>query len=166
MKAIWTRAGDASCEAIDMKWLRSPYLRFGLLGLIMAVVNGCAAVNPASATLQPVGPGSVTIKDKSPATGYLMVYTAIVEPNIVPDTMFAPHMGYTIRDRRGNFVRDVRNHIGAWDETPDLVNLPPGHYTVLAKTETGNNLVVPVIIKAQKTTSVNLEWREPGVAKN
>jgi len=137
---------------------------FGVFSPLLFAFGGCAA-NPATATLKPVGPVSTIVSDKASADGYLMVYTSIIEPNIVPDTMFAPHTGYTIRDRRGNFVRDVRNHIGAWDETPDRVSLPPGRYTVFAKSETGNDMIVPVIIKRAKTTSVDLEWREPGVAK-
>ncbi len=149
-----------------MKYMTFNDLRCGLIGLLIVTASGCALnpANPVSATLPPVGP--VTVKALAPADGYLMVYTAIIEPNIKPDTMFTPHTGYTIRDSRGAFVRDVRNHVGAWDETPDLVSLPPGRYTVLAKSETGNDLIVPVIIKREKTTSVDLEWREPGVARN
>jgi hypothetical protein len=37
---------------------------------------------------------------------------------------------------------------------------------VKALSATGNSLVVPVIVKLDRTTSVNLEWREPKFAVN
>jgi hypothetical protein len=143
-----------------MKPLPYNYLWLGL-GLATMATSGCTT-NEQALVLKPVGP-VVTIQRHAVPGGFLVVYTPIVEPKIFPDTMFAPHTGYEILDRQGNVVRTVRNHLGAWDETPDMVSLAPGKYTVKAESETGNPLVVPVIIKAGRTTSVNLEWREPTI---
>jgi hypothetical protein len=87
----------------------------------------------------------------------LIVATAVEEPNPDPATNFYPHIGYAIFDDHGAFVRNVRNHLGAWDEQPEHVSLLAGKYTVITKGESGEDLVIPVIIEAAKTTSVNLE---------
>jgi hypothetical protein len=51
----------------------------------------------------------------------------------------------------------VRNHVGAWDESPFRVSLPPGRYTIRAESEIDGDVSVPDIIKGAKTTVVNLQ---------
>ena len=137
----------------------------GLLGMMMIAGGGCAE-NQEAAVLKPVGPIAVHKRPPSEA-GFLVVYTAIEEPRINPDTMYAPHTSYVIYDSRGAFFQNVRNHVGAWDETPDRVILPPGKYTIKAESEMDGEVVVPIIIKPAKTTLVNLEpRREPDLASS
>ena len=134
-------------------------LRAGIYAVVILAGGGCA--EPRVASLPPVGPvpGPGVAAGTSP-TGYLIVYTAWVQPKMFPDTMYAPHTGYVIYDRHGAYVRTVRNHLGAWDETPDLVALAPGNYTVAAQTESGIDLRVPVTVRRSRTTVVDLQWRD------
>ena len=151
------------CDASNMKAITCKHPWLGL-GLAVMTMSGCAA-NEQALPLKPMGPVT-TVPRHAAHGGFLIVYTPIEEPRVFPDTMYAPHRGYEIFDSRGNLVRTVLNHVGAWDESPDLVTLPPGRYTVKAESATGNSLVVPVIVKADRPTSVNLEWREPKFVAN
>jgi hypothetical protein len=132
-------------------------LMCGIFGLAMIAVSGCA-VNQPPTVLNTVRPTREA--KRSPGAGYLIVYTAIEEPKINPDTLFYPHTAYAIYDDRGTFLRGVRNHIGAWDEAPYLVPLPPGKYRVQAESEIDGEVTVPVVIQGAKTTVVNLERRD------
>ena len=124
--------------------------------------SSCAGTPPTAAVLAPVHPAPVVPTARR--LGYLVVYTAIIEPDINPDTMFYPHTGYAIYDSHGAYYQTVRNHVGAWDETPYTVTLPPGHYTVKAESQDENDVQVPVIIEGGRTTVVDLQHRDHRVA--
>jgi len=136
----------------------------GLLGLAAILIGGCAATE-APTVLQPVGPPSSPVTRRLHETGFLMVYTPIIEPNIKPDTQFYPHTAYAIYDSYGAFYQTVRNHMGAWDESPYLVSLPSGKYTVRTVSEFTGDVVIPVIIKRGRTTVVNLQRHEHVLAE-
>lgn len=123
--------------------------------------GGCVATQPAT-VLEPVRPAPVVQTIHGP--GYLVVYTAIIEPAINPDTMFYPHTGYAIYDNHGAYYQTVRNHVGAWDETPYTVTLPPGRYTVKAEAQYEGDVQVPVVIEGGRTTVVDLQHRDHRVA--
>ena len=128
-----------------------------LLGIYLAAMAGCAA-DQKVAVLNPVGPGAPAPAKVSHGLGFLVVYTAIEEPKINPDTQFYPHTSYAIYDDQGVFPRGVRNHVGAWDEfLLDTVGLPAGRYSIRAQSEINGDVSVPVIIKGAKTTVVNLQ---------
>ena len=129
-----------------------------ILGLGALAFGSCATSQPYATVLATVGPLPTVKRVQEP--GSLIVYTPIVEPNINPDTMFYPHSSYAIYDSHGAFFQNVRNHIGAWDETPSTVSLPAGRYTVKAETEFDGDVEVPVIIVAERTTVVDLQHRD------
>ncbi len=147
-----------------MKNTSRSYAVRGFLGIIM--ILGCAACagDRHVVVLKPVGPTVLATKVR--ATGYLIVNTAIEEPasQIYFDTHFYPHSAYAIYDGHGAFVRTVRNHLGAWDETLDRVSLAPGRYTIFAESEVDGEVAVPVIIECAKTTVVNLKRHEHSLA--
>jgi len=126
------------------------------------LLHGCASRQAAATVLESVRPTPLGLATRAP--GYLVVYTALIEPKINPDTMFYPHTGYAIYDRHGAFYETVRNHLGAWDENPDTVSLPCGQYTVKAESEFAGDVEVPVIIECGRTTVVDLRHRDHRVA--
>jgi hypothetical protein len=106
--------------------------------------------------LPTVGPDSGS---KPAVPGYLVVYTDTESPINTGDIQYYPHTSYKIYDSNGSLYRSVRNHLSERDEKPARVNLPPGRYTVVGKSETRGEVVVPVIVGALRTTVVNLEKR-------
>jgi hypothetical protein len=67
-----------------------------------------------------------------------------------------PHSSYEIKNPDGALVKEVRNHASFLDESPDVVKLAPGKYTVLAQSTSGF-VSVPVVIEDGKTTVVDLD---------
>jgi hypothetical protein len=134
---------------------------YSLLVAAGLVFGGCAGADQTT-VLRPVGPAP-TVK-RTHRSGSLIVYTAIIQPKINPDTEFYPHTAYAIYDSRHALVETVRNHIGPWDESPFVVPLPAGRYTVHAESEFSGDVVVPVIIQGGKTTVVNLQRGTRGLA--
>jgi hypothetical protein len=126
-----------------------------LLAAALFAGAGCAQGEPLI-TLPAVGPESGPAFS---ATGYLVVYTDTESPINTGDIQYYPHTGYTIYDSHGAKYRSVRNHLGERDENPMRVSLPPGHYTVVGKSETKGEVAVPITISALRTTVVNLEKR-------
>ncbi|HEY3898836.1 MAG TPA: hypothetical protein VGM54_09505 [Chthoniobacter sp.] len=124
----------------------------------------CASAPRTETVLEPVRPAPVIPAAHGP--GYLVVYTAIIEPDINPDTMFYPHTGYAIYDSQGVYYQTVRNHVGRWDETPYTVSLPPGRYMLKAESQYDGDVQVPVIIEGGKTTVVDLQHRDHRVARS
>jgi hypothetical protein len=79
------------------------------------------------------------------------------------DPVWYQHSAYIIYDEQGKRVRHVGNTVGKWDETPQIVTLPAGRYTIKARAEGCLAVKVPVLIETGKTTVVHLEsgWRAP-----
>ncbi|MDR3404756.1 MAG: hypothetical protein P4L99_19790 [Chthoniobacter sp.] len=126
-----------------------------LLAAALFASANCAQSQPL--TVQPtVGPDSGS---RHAATGYLVVYTDTENPINTGDIMYYPHTPYKIYDSHGTLCKSVRNRMSERDESPARVSLPPGHYTVVGRSETKGNVAVPVIIGALRTTVVNLEKR-------
>jgi hypothetical protein len=145
---------DAVCCRPEIRLMKA-FIR-GLLGVGFLAICGCAADQPGVTVLSPVRPAPLA-KHGSYGPGSLVVYTAIVEPEINPDTQFYPHTGYAIYDRHGRFLEAVRNHVGAWDESPFQVSLPAGRYTVEAESQFAGKVSVPVTIQGGRATVVDLQ---------
>ena len=91
--------------------------------------------------------------------GYLKVYSATDEfdDGGVP---FYAHSSYTIYTTDGKLVRNVANHISRSDEIPELVALPPGSYTVEARSANHGYVRLRVIIEAGQRTILDLDLGE------
>jgi hypothetical protein len=126
-----------------------------LLATVLFAGAACLHAEPLT-VLPTVGPNS---GPKQPVSGYLVVYTDTENPTNVGDIVYYPHTGYKIYDSHGALYRSVRNHMSERDERPARVNLPPGRYTVVGKSERQDEVAVPVIVNALRTTVVNLEKR-------
>jgi len=120
-----------------------------------AMLGGCAS-NQALVTLSPVGPDSNrAVSGNGP--GHLIVYNTSHEAMNRDGAMTYPHDDYKIYNERRACIKKVANRSGAEGELPDRVDLPTGRYTIVTKSQTQGAVAVPVIIKSNLTTVVNLE---------
>ena len=90
------------------------------------------------------------------AEGYLLVYSATDEFSD-GDLIFNAHSSYSIHTTDGKLFKNVENHMSRSDEIPELVTLPPGSYTVEARSGNNGYVRVPVQIKPGRQTIVDLD---------
>ena len=90
------------------------------------------------------------------AQGYLLVYSATDEFSD-GDLIFNAHSSYSIHTTDGKLFKNVENHISRSDEIPELVTLPPGAYTVEARSANNGYVRVNVLIKPGRRTVLDLD---------
>ncbi len=141
-------------------------------------VAGCATSSRV-VLQEPVGPCHRIARQGAP-DGSLQVYTArqTAVRDINAETFFwnqdfgkneflrAPgRTGYTVYAPDGEVVRKVSNAQSGSEAEPARITLPPGAYNVEAEAElssTANEtVVIPVVIEAGQTTSVDLDPPAP-----
>jgi hypothetical protein len=129
-----------------------------LVALLALGTGGIAGNLP---TAEPIGPEALKA-----ASGYLQVYTATDEFQDGDNTVRYPHTDYFINWPNGSRYKFVANHITRSDKMPEAVELPPGKYIVVGEEGLGARVHVPVIVKAGRTTVVDLEsgYREKAPA--
>ena len=91
--------------------------------------------------------------------GYLKVYSATEEFND-GDAWYFPHSSYAIYTIDGRLYENVRNHRSADDEIPEVVALPVGTYTVVARAERGGYASMLVAIKEGEQVILDLDLWE------
>jgi hypothetical protein len=92
--------------------------------------------------------------------GYLKVYSAIDEFKD-GDVWYFPHSSYEIYTIGGKLLKNVGNHISRGDEIPEIVALPVGFYTVVARAEKAGYIRVPVVINEGQQTILDLDvWQD------
>jgi hypothetical protein len=91
--------------------------------------------------------------------GYLKVYSA-TDRFKDGDARYFPHSSYAIYTIDGRLYENVRNHRSADDEVPEVVALPVGTYTVVARSERGGYAGMLVVIKEGKQVVLNLDLWE------
>src|SRR5580704_8224476 len=128
-------------------------LTTSLLIAALFASTDCAQSQPLP-VLPTVGPNS---GPRDSIAGFLVVYTDTESPINTGDIQYYPHTSYKIYDSHGAFIRSVPNHMSERDESPSRVDLPPGRYTVVGKSETQGEVAVLVVVSALRTTVVNLE---------
>ena len=123
----------------------------------LVLLAGCASAPPAP--VASVNPPAAT-QTPAPFTGYLEIF-ADLAPKAVYDTTpaAAAPPPYQIYDDAGHPVFFVPHQAVPNDNTSMIVNLPAGHYKVVAHSPKAGEVTVPVIIKAGRTTLVNLADR-------
>jgi hypothetical protein len=149
------------------------------LSSVLVCLVGCASA-PKVVVQQPVGPCH-RVAAKGAGDGSLQVYSArersLIDVNTEEffwdntldknDYLYgSAHTDYTILGQDGTVFQHVRNARGRNYETPTLVRLPPGSYTVEAEAEDSGaitmTVVIPLVVEAGQTTVVHLEPnREP-----
>ena len=102
-------------------------------------------------------PGASDNRTKS-AEGYLLVYSATDEVSD-GDMVFNTHSSYVIYKNDGKLFRNIENHISRSDEIPELVRLPPGAYTIEARSANNGYVRVDVLIKTGRRTVLDLDQR-------
>jgi len=91
--------------------------------------------------------------------GYLKVYSAI-DRFKDGDAWYFPHSSYAIYTIDGRLYENVRNHRSADDEVPEVVALPVGTYTVVARSERGGYASMLVVIKEGEQVVLDLDLWE------
>jgi hypothetical protein len=112
----------------------------------------------------PVRPGNVDGRTELPR-GYLKVYSATDRFND-GDARYFPHSSYAIYAIDRRLYENVRNHRFANDEVPEVVALPVGTYTVVARAERGGYASMLVVIKEGKQVVLHLDLWETKTQKD
>jgi hypothetical protein len=124
--------------------------------LLAAALAGCVS-QPTVAVKEPVGPDLAPARiHVNDGQGQLVVYTALEVANPASSD-FPTHAGYEIDDADGKLVRRVDNRSGSFYQAPMSVPLPPGKYNVKAPATNHGIVTVPVIIKENEVTTLDLE---------
>jgi len=124
--------------------------------VLVAAFAGCAT-HSSVVVNQPVGPDLARPRiNLSNGQGQLVVYSAEEVVNPVSSD-FPTHASYEIDDVDGKFMRRVDNRSGSFYQTPASVSLPPGEYKVKAPANNHGLVTVPVIIKENETTTLDLD---------
>jgi hypothetical protein len=122
----------------------------------VAAFAGCAT-RPTVVVNQPVGPDLAPARvNLNSGQGELVVYSAREVVNAVSSD-FPTHAGYEIDDASGKLIRHVDNRSGSFYQTPVSVSLPPGEYKIKAPATNYGLVTVPVVIKKNETTTVDLD---------
>jgi hypothetical protein len=106
----------------------------------------------------PVRPGNLDYRTELPQ-GFLKVYSAI-DRFKDGDAWYFPHSSYAIYKIDGRLYENVRNHRSADDEVPEVVALPVGTYTVVARAERGGYASMLVVIKEGEQVVLDLDLWE------
>jgi hypothetical protein len=108
----------------------------------------------------PLFPGTVRLGNSDYHTesglGYLKVYSASDKVR-EGDTRYFPHSSYVVYTIDGKLFNNVKNHRSVDDEVPELVSLPVGSYTVVARSLRDGYVRMPVVIKEGQQTILNLD---------
>ena len=119
--------------------LRSSVLKAALLIVPLALCFGGSTVAQAGAELQ----------------GYLKVY--LVTDGINDgDAWFFPRSSFAIYTIDGKLFKDVKSQHFADDEIPEVVALPVGTYTVVARAKRDGYVHILVVIKEGQQTILDL----------
>jgi hypothetical protein len=140
---------------------RVPFTLIFGAALLMA---GC---HSALVVQTPVGPEPFGRQTGEP-NGQLLVFSAKEARADGDDPTYYQHSDYSVYNSKGKRIKHVGNSEGHFDEAPRLVSLPPGTYTVKARAECFDWVVVPLSIKAGRTTALHLDkgWKPTFSARN
>lgn len=102
------------------------------------------------------GPKSPGASEPAGHIGYLRVFSSTEQRVTGDDTYSYPHADYGIYNASGKCVRWVRNG-STEDERPATAALPEGSYVILADSDFGGRIHVPIVIRTGRTTVLHLE---------
>ena len=112
--------------------------------------------------LDTVGPAPIPSAQSNSGSGTLIVYSAYqVNAGFNNPNPYGPeHSNYKILDRNKNPLKWVHNATSDVSQSVVPVNLPPGKYYVVARSNSFGIVTVPVIIAAGHETVLHLDGRE------
>lgn len=132
------------------------YIKQSLFILLVAAIAGCAT-RSSKVVNEPVGPDLARPKiNLSQGHGQLVVYSALETVNPVSSD-FPTHTSYDIYGADGKLIQRVDNRSGSFYQTPATVRLAPGNYQVKARATNHGLVTVPVIVKEDETTVLDLD---------
>jgi hypothetical protein len=106
----------------------------------------------------PVRPGSLNCRTGVPQ-GYLKVYLVTDEFSDGAAWYF-PRSSFVIYTIDGRLFKDVKTQRSADDEIPEVVALPAGTYTVVARSKRDGYVRIFVVIKEGQQTILDLDLGE------
>jgi len=106
----------------------------------------------------PVRPGSLNSRTVLPH-GYLKVYSVTGERND-GDSWYFPRNSFAIYTIDGKLFKNVKSQHFADDIIPEVVALPVGTYTVVARSKRDGYVRILVVIKEGQQTILDLDLRE------
>ncbi len=129
---------------------------------VVALSQGCASYQH-GLVLDPVGPALDSTPNPGP-TGKLIVFSAYdVHAHFSESPYQRFYSDYKILSDKGQPQQVVHNNLGVVSGGPKTIELPNGRYRVLARANGYGWLTVPVLIEANKLTTIHLEggnsWR-------
>jgi len=137
----------------------SSYLKATLLLIQLVMCFGRPTVALAGGR-DPLFPGAVRPGNwdyhSESRQGYLKVYSATDEVRD-GDTRYFPHTSYVIYTTDGKVLKNVKNHSSGDDEIPELVSLPVGSYTVVARSLRDGYLRIHIVIEEDQQTILHLD---------
>jgi hypothetical protein len=140
----------------------SSFLKIALLIVPLALCFGSSTFAQAGGkdplSPGPVRPGNLDYQTELPQ-GYLRVYSA-TDKFKDGDAWYLPHSSYAIYTIDGKLFKNVKNHRSADDEVPEVVALPVGTYTVVARSERDGYGHVLVVIKEGQQAILDLDLWE------
>jgi hypothetical protein len=145
--------------------MKSPIRSFVLKGafLIVPLAFFGSSTLAQTGTKDPLSPGAVRPGNLDYRTelpkGYLKVYSAIDEFKD-GDVRYFPHSSYAIYTIDGKLFKNVNNHRSVADEIPEVVALPVGTYTVVARSERNGYGHTLVVIKEGQQAILDLNLWE------
>jgi len=93
--------------------------------------------------------------------GYLAAYLTANEFND-GNAWYFPHSFFAIYTIDGKLFKNITSQHSADEEIPEVAALPVGSYMVIAPSDNGGYIRLPVVIKAGQRTIVDLDLREKG----
>lgn len=139
-KTSRNKTGELDSRAPSYTRLQPAFLAI-VLFIIFAIVTSIRANEPFS---------------ESPP-GFLKVYSATDAFND-GDTPYYAHSSYVIYTAGRSFYKNVENHITRSDEIPETVVLPAGRYFIEARSEAEGSVQIPIAVRPNRTTVINLEF--------
>jgi hypothetical protein len=156
----------------DIKFYSETFIRKKVVPLISCMKNisklgmmavgtllmGCAT-GKCGIVLDPVGPSTAPATVAPVHTGTLAVYSAF-EVNAdfnSRDPDRAEYSNYRIYSPDGKLLEHVQNDNGSNFGSPAAVTLAPGKYRVVARANGYGTVTVPVVVTANRVTTVHLE---------
>jgi hypothetical protein len=131
-----------------------------LIGVIFvglgALVASCVSP-PRALVLDAVGPANPQLAVGS-SNGTLVVFSACDPHADFNDLPYQRHYtDYRIMSRNGKLLQIVQNRSGGVAEGPKQLRLPVGKYCIVARANGYGRVTVPVVIRANRVTTVHLE---------
>jgi len=130
--------------------------RLALIVSVAAFAGGCASVTESAMKLPAVGPVPGSYGNYGTQSGYLQVYSVTRTVND-GGIFYYPHTGYSVYSTEGKRVTSCPNHAGPDDQTPLVIPMAPGRYTVYALAGGLGMVAVPTVLARGQLTILFLE---------